>query len=966
MTITVGNNAPLGTYPITVTASSGATWQTTAVTVMVASFTPSASPSSLSIAPGNQGTSQITTTISGGFNYPISLSASGMPAGATVSFNPPTIPAPGSGSSIMTITVGSSTPVGTYPLTVTASGGGLQQNITVTLTVPAAGFTLSVFPATLTVVQNNLGIATATTRINGFNSSINLVATGAPLGMTVGINPGVIPAPGVGNATVTVVPFRTVPAGTYPITITAVGGGIKQTATFTVTVLATGQPNFTLGTGPASLSIVQGLQGGASITSAISGTFNSAINLSASGLPDGITASFAPATLGAPGSGNSVLTFTVSNTTVAGTYPITVTGIGGSIQQTTAVNLTVTPAGAQSLPNAFFMEPYSYSLQASFGTPPYSYQLVLGSLPAGLNLDPYGNITGQAATAGPFAFSVKVTDSSQPPQQQTFNYTLSAVVQLDTYGGATVAPVPGCVSTGYFQVMKVNGRWVFADPNCDAFYQRSLYDADRLFILQQIMQQRYGNSTAAWANHSLERSTGVGFNATDIYASYYMLPVETYNNPPAAIKVPFILFFPTLQQVLTSPQNVGLPEPIKDICRGFDNNGYYFYCSNLVDIFDPKWQTANTNELAVQQGVYTGGFNTEPWVMGISLGDTDYVFALKGNGTGTDNVPAYPHAGMLVATVNFQYTGFQDNTLYSKYAWVNYLQNKYGNIAALNAAWNTGGFYTTFGDAGGFGTGTGVLDEDGQHTAWFGSDLHDRYFTLVGVNPNLVADMDAFLYQFAYQVYSVQATTIKSYDQNHLLVCGIFGGVGEGGTRLPVLQALKDSGCNVLVGNWNSYYPSVALAGNQAQYDATGLPEYLWYAVGAQADSDVSGYNYPTYGVAFADYPNQLTRGQQYATDQQAILSAQGTNSDYYVLGTGFWSLTDNNSEKTNFGLITFMDNAYDGQCAVISAGNDQYGYPCGGEATNYGDFLDNVTQTNSIILQQLLQAPLQMQYFRL
>src|SRR5271165_6293439 len=104
----------------------------------------SASPASLSVVQGNQGTSTITTTISGGFNSAISLSASGMPSGTTVSFNPNPIPAPGSGNSTMTVTVGSSTPTGTYPITVTGNGGGIQQTATVTLTVAAApNFTLS-------------------------------------------------------------------------------------------------------------------------------------------------------------------------------------------------------------------------------------------------------------------------------------------------------------------------------------------------------------------------------------------------------------------------------------------------------------------------------------------------------------------------------------------------------------------------------------------------------------------------------------------------------------------------------------------------------------------------------------------------------------------------------------------------------------------------------------------------------
>jgi hypothetical protein len=88
---------------------------------------------------GNQGTSTITTTVSGGFNSSISLSASGAPSGTTVSFNPSTIAAPGGSNSTMTITVGASTATGTYPITVTGNGGGIQQNVTITLVVATIG-----------------------------------------------------------------------------------------------------------------------------------------------------------------------------------------------------------------------------------------------------------------------------------------------------------------------------------------------------------------------------------------------------------------------------------------------------------------------------------------------------------------------------------------------------------------------------------------------------------------------------------------------------------------------------------------------------------------------------------------------------------------------------------------------------------------------------------------------------------
>ena len=203
-------------------------------------FTISATPASLSIQQGNQGTSSITTTIGNGFNSAISLSASGAPSGTTVSFNPSTIPAPGSGSSTMTIAVGSSTATGTYPITVTGNGGGTQQTTTVTLTVTAApNFTISASPASLSVPQGNQGTSTITTTVSGgFNSAISLSNSGMPSGTTVSFNPSTIPAPGSGSSTMTITVGSSTATGTYPITVTGNGGGTQQTTTVTLTVTA--------------------------------------------------------------------------------------------------------------------------------------------------------------------------------------------------------------------------------------------------------------------------------------------------------------------------------------------------------------------------------------------------------------------------------------------------------------------------------------------------------------------------------------------------------------------------------------------------------------------------------------------------------------------------------------------------------------------------------------------------------
>ncbi|HXJ94148.1 MAG TPA: choice-of-anchor D domain-containing protein [Terriglobia bacterium] len=206
--------------------------------VTLGSFAVSASPASLSVAQGKQGTSTVITTISGSFSSSISLSASGAPSGTTVSFNPSTIAAPGAGNSTMTIVVGASTPLGTYPVTVTGNGGGVQQSATVTLIVTAAPtFTLSASPASVSVVQGNQGTSTITTTVSGsFSSSISLSASGAPSGATVSFNPGTITAPGAGSSTMTMTVGSSTPTGTYPITVTGSGGGVQQNATVTLTI----------------------------------------------------------------------------------------------------------------------------------------------------------------------------------------------------------------------------------------------------------------------------------------------------------------------------------------------------------------------------------------------------------------------------------------------------------------------------------------------------------------------------------------------------------------------------------------------------------------------------------------------------------------------------------------------------------------------------------------------------------
>jgi len=204
-------------------------------------------------------------------------------------------------------------------------------------------------------VQGSTGTSTVTTAVSGgFNAAISLSASGLPAGVTASFSTNPIAAPGAGTSTVTFTASSTATLGTSTVTITGTGGSVTHTTTVSLTVTSVPTPDFTISASPSSLSVAKGSSGNSTITTAVSGGFNNAISLSASGLPTGVTASFGTNPIAAPGAGTSVLTLTVASTATAGTSTITVTGTGGAITHTTTVTLTVTGGTLQLIGNPGF------------------------------------------------------------------------------------------------------------------------------------------------------------------------------------------------------------------------------------------------------------------------------------------------------------------------------------------------------------------------------------------------------------------------------------------------------------------------------------------------------------------------------------------------------------------------------------------------------------------------------------
>ncbi|MEI9970338.1 MAG: hypothetical protein WDM87_17615 [Terracidiphilus sp.] len=146
---------------------------------------------------------------------------------------------------------------------------------------------------------------------------------------------------GTGSLSMSITVATSVAPGTYPITVTGTAGSTVESTTVSLTVTAPVTAAFAISVSPTSGSLDQGQSGYAVVTTTVSGGFSSAITLSATGLPSGVTGSFSPNPIAAPGSGTTHFTLTVSRTAKTGTYPITITGTGGGITHTTALTFQV-------------------------------------------------------------------------------------------------------------------------------------------------------------------------------------------------------------------------------------------------------------------------------------------------------------------------------------------------------------------------------------------------------------------------------------------------------------------------------------------------------------------------------------------------------------------------------------------------------------------------------------------------
>ncbi|HUB52772.1 MAG TPA: hypothetical protein VL986_11515 [Terracidiphilus sp.] len=209
---------------------------------------------------------------------------------------------------------------------------------TAVVTVIPLGFTLAPAPATLSIVQGGSASSTiSVTDTGGFDGNISLTASGLPSGVTASFAAG----SSAGTELATFTAGASAPVTTSPATVTIMGSSGTLSGSTQIVLSVMPAPGFTLAPAPATLSIVQGGSGSSTISVTDTGGFDGNISLTASGLPSGVTASFAAGS----SAGTQVAAFTAGASAPVTTSPATVTimGSSGTLSGSTQIALSVTP-----------------------------------------------------------------------------------------------------------------------------------------------------------------------------------------------------------------------------------------------------------------------------------------------------------------------------------------------------------------------------------------------------------------------------------------------------------------------------------------------------------------------------------------------------------------------------------------------------------------------------------------------
>ncbi|HKM67278.1 MAG TPA: VCBS repeat-containing protein [Candidatus Acidoferrum sp.] len=244
ITLAAAASVPLGSYSITLTGNSGSITHTTTIPITVNSslvdWGSYVVQSTQNVAPGGTATySVVVTPVNGVEHAVITPSVSGLPPGATATFNPALVTENLTGTTLTIQTAPATPQPSIYNITLTGTAGVLVHSTAVYLGVSSAGgdFTGNIVPNSgITATGGSVAYNLNAVPISGGAGDISLSVSGLPGGAIAVFSPLVIPASS-GSSTLTVYTSAGTVPGTYTLTVTSTASGVihQQGITLTVT-----------------------------------------------------------------------------------------------------------------------------------------------------------------------------------------------------------------------------------------------------------------------------------------------------------------------------------------------------------------------------------------------------------------------------------------------------------------------------------------------------------------------------------------------------------------------------------------------------------------------------------------------------------------------------------------------------------------------------------------------------------
>ncbi|MDQ4041898.1 MAG: hypothetical protein M3141_09140, partial [Actinomycetota bacterium] len=194
-------------------------------------FSLAVSPASRTVTQGGGTSYTVSVSPAAGFASPVDLEVEGLPAGATAGFAPDPLTAADGWASTLSVSTIGATPAGTYPLTITGTGGGLTRTATVSLVVqpPAPpDFTLSISPSSRMIRPNGSTTYTVSiARTGGFADLVDLSVGGLPANYTWSFSQDPVQ---LATSQVTLTVRASSTKGSFTFTVSGLGGGLTRTA----------------------------------------------------------------------------------------------------------------------------------------------------------------------------------------------------------------------------------------------------------------------------------------------------------------------------------------------------------------------------------------------------------------------------------------------------------------------------------------------------------------------------------------------------------------------------------------------------------------------------------------------------------------------------------------------------------------------------------------------------------------